>query len=224
MAILFDLDGTLVNSADDMLNAMQALCLEIKKPLVDPKIFINNISFGVKKIFQEVWNMDINSIDKDYLQQLIDRFVTLYKQTNYQNSKLFPGGLALIKQLQQYKLKIGIVTNKPIEFAHKLLQRVDILKYLDCLVTPDMVTNPKPHPEPVLLAIQKLQVSADQCLFIGDSKQDIIAGKQAGVKTVAALFGYIGDVNAARNTWNADYVVDDFQQIWPLIKKIYKLG
>ena len=82
------------------------------------------------------------------------------------------------------------------------------------------MVHPKPAPDPVLLAIEKLETIPDKCLFIGDAEQDIIAGNLAGVKTVGALFGYIGK-NVNTNNWGANYLVNHPTEIWPLIKKLY---
>lgn len=223
MAILFDLDGTLVDTANDIISSINNLCLELGKPTVDPKLLKDNTSFGLEKILSISLNININEINSEDLQKLKNRFRELYRQSNFIESKLFPGIKALINNLQQNNFKIGVVTNKTLEFARLTLQKVDLLDNIDCLVTSDMVPSPKPAPDSVLLAIEKLQADPKKCIFVGDAEQDVIAGNAAGVKTVAALFGYIGDQNIAKS-WPADYFVSQPTEIWPLLRNMYLLS
>lgn len=220
MAIFFDLDGTLVDTVDDIITALNNLCSELNLPIPDPILIKDNTSFGLEKFLQIVLNTNINEIDPKYLASLKTRFKELYKQTKFANSKLFPGIQNLVDKLQQNKLKFGIVTNKTLEFARLVLDRVNLLTKVDCLVTADMVNKPKPFPDPLFLAIDKLKVDSKDCIFIGDAEQDIIAGNAAGVKTVAALFGYVGDLAVAK-AWPANYFIHQPTEIWPLLKSLY---
>lgn len=220
MAIFFDLDGTLVDTADDIIGAINNLCLELNKPIADPILLKDNTSFGLEKFLQIALNVNIKEIDPKYLLSLKNRFRELYRESEFANSKLFPGIQTLITNLQQNNLKFGVVTNKTLEFAKLVLDRVGLLTKIDCLVAADMVPKPKPSPDSLLLAIEKLQVNPKDCIFIGDAEQDIIAGNAAGVKTVAALFGYIGDLAMAK-TWPADYFIDRPTEIWPLLHSLY---
>lgn len=223
MAILFDLDGTLVDTADDIISAINNLCVELNKPIVDPKMLKDNTSFGLERILPIALNINIKEIDLEDLKKLKNRFRELYRESNFIGSKLFPGIRSLISNLQQNGFKIGVVTNKTLEFARLVLDKVDLLSTVDCLVAADMVPKPKPAPDSVLLAMEKLQVNSKECIFVGDAEQDIIAGNSAGVRTVAALFGYIGDKAIAKG-WPANYFVTQPTEIWPLVQSIYSLS
>lgn len=220
MGILFDLDGTLVDTAGDILEAINNLCIELGQPIADQTLLKNNTSFGLKKLLSIALNMNIQDLDEIKFKPLKDRFKYLYSKTNFIQSVLFPGIQELLDNLKMHNFKVALVTNKHYEFAYLILKKLNMLKYLDCIVTADMVVQPKPAPDPVLLAIEKLETIPDKCLFIGDAEQDIIAGNSAGVKTVGALFGYI-DKNVNTNNWGANYLVNYPTEIWPLIKKLY---
>jgi len=220
MAIFFDLDGTLVDTCDDIILAINNLCLELNKPLADYKLLKAHISFGIEKILTIALNLNITDLSVEKLTKLKNRFRELYKQSKFQSSKLFPGLKLLITKIKQNNLKIAVVTNKTLEFAVPVLEQVQLTAHIDCLVTSDMVPKPKPAPDLVLLAINKLQVKPKDCVFIGDAEQDIVAGNLAGVRTVAALFGYIGDLQLALN-WPANYFVKKSTDLLPLINKLY---
>jgi N-acetyl-D-muramate 6-phosphate phosphatase len=220
MAILFDLDGTLIDSAQDIINAINDLCKELGKPIVNPQLLKDNTSFGLDKLLPIGLGIDINTIDPKSLEGLKARFRYFYKRSKFTNSTLFPGVIELIDHLHNNHFKVGIVTNKSLELSTMISERVNLLNRIECLVAADMVINPKPSPEPVFLALEKLQDRAEDSLFIGDAEQDIIAGNAAGVKTVAALYGYIGDPILAKS-WPANYFVDDPKEIWPLIYSLF---
>jgi N-acetyl-D-muramate 6-phosphate phosphatase len=223
MAILFDLDGTLVDSAADVIYAINCLSRELGKPLVDPQLLKDNTSFGLNRLFQLALDLNLESIDPSELNALKARFGDFYKKSNFVNSKLFPGIQDLIDNLCQNKVKIGVVTNKSLEFSKIVLEKVGLIERFNCLIAADSVKNIKPSPEPVLLAMKQLHVSPKDCLFIGDAEQDVIAGNAAGVRTVAALYGYVGAIEAAK-CWPANYFVNDSTEIWPLVCSLYKLN
>ncbi len=222
MAILFDLDGTLIDTAGDIIEVINALCKELNKPIVDHNLLKDNISFGLERILSVALNIDASSLSNEDLSKLVNRFKILYRQSTFGTSKLFPGIEALITKIKDAGLKIAVVTNKTLEFAHPVLDNVNLSNKIDCLITSDMVVKPKPHPDPVLLAIKKLQVDSKKCLFIGDAEQDILAGNAAGVKTGVALFGYVGNRKSALS-WPANYFLKDPQDIWPLVSSLYYL-
>ena len=219
MAILFDLDGTLIDTANDIIWAVNALCVELNKPLTDVNLLRDNVSFGLETILT-VASINVKDLSDVELKRLKHRFKELYKQSNFRSSKLFPGVDLIITDIKQKGLKIGVVTNKTLEFAQPNLEKVNLSNKIDCLITSDMVANPKPYPDSVLLAIKTLQVDPKDCLFIGDAEQDIIAGNAAGVKTAVALFGYVGDQKTALS-WPANYFLKTPIEIWSLVDSLY---
>lgn len=220
MAVFFDLDGTLVDTSQDIILAINNLCLELNRPLADQKLLKDNISFGIEKLLPIAFNIEITDLTTQELVNLKNRFKLLYKQSKFKTSKLFPGLNKLINYLKQRNIKIAVVTNKVAEFAIPILKQVNLIDQIDCLATSDMVTHPKPAPDLVLFAMDKLQINPKKCIFVGDAEQDIIAGKVAGVTTIAALFGYVGNVQDALK-WPADYFVEQPNDLLSLINKIY---
>ena len=220
MAIFFDLDGTLVDTCQDIIIAINNLCRELNRPEAHHQLLIDHVSFGIEKILQVALNIKIADLSESELIKLKNKFKELYKQSKFKSSKVFPGLNLLITDLKKKGIKVAVVTNKPAEFAIPILEQVNLINQMDCVVTSDMVLNPKPAPDLVLLAINKLKADPKKCLFIGDAEQDIIAGNAAGVKTIAALFGYVGDINTALN-WPANYFVNKSTDLLSLINKIY---
>lgn len=220
MAVFFDLDGTLVDTCQDIMLAINNLCRELDKPLANQKLLKDNISFGIEKILPIALNIKVTDLTQKELLTLKNKFKLLYKQSKFQASKLFPGVKELINYLKKQNIQIAVVTNKVSEFAIPILEQVNLIDQIDCLATSDMVICPKPAPDLVLFAIDKLQVNPKKCIFIGDAEQDILAGKAAGVKTIAALFGYVGNVQNALK-WPADYFVEKPTDLLSLINKIY---
>ena len=223
MAVLFDLDGTLIDTANDIIWAIYVLCVELNKPLADVNLLKDNVSFGLEKILGVALNVNPEDLSDIELKKLKNRFKELYKQSSFVSSKLFPGLNSIITKIKRRGLKIGVVTNKTLEFAVPNLEKVNLSSKIDCLVTSDMVPKPKPSPDSVLLAIKTLQVDPKDCLFIGDAEQDILAGNAAGVKTAVALFGYVGDSKLALS-WPANYFLKKPTDIWSLVNSLYFLG
>ena len=134
--------------------------------------------------------MSLSPNEADF-EALRARFLDLYEARQHLGSALFDGFDAVLTNLDAADLPWGIVTNKPARFAVPLLEQLDLSHRIACLVTPDDVGSPKPHPESLFLACSQLKVSPSHALFIGDALNDIVAGRDAGVRTLTALYGYI---------------------------------
>ncbi|MDC9715567.1 MAG: HAD-IA family hydrolase, partial [Gammaproteobacteria bacterium] len=130
------------------------------------------------------------------------RLLQIYTDNIDKYSKTFDGIDALIKQIKQQKLLWGVVTNKPENLTHLLLEKLSIKP--DVVVCGDTLKYNKPHPAPLLYACAKLAVKSESCLFIGDDKNDMLAGQNAGIKTVAVTYGY-GKIG---QDWNYDFLID----------------
>lgn len=220
MAILFDLDGTLLDTSHDIHDAVNALLSEEKRRQVSYDSVRQRISFGGKKILPHAFNLDPeNSVaDKQYLEKLIPRFLELYRQTNFVHTKAFPGIDQLLDDLESLKLTWGIVTNKIQALTDPLLKITGYYDRSACIVSGDTASKPKPHPEPLHYACNLLQDKAHNCVYVGDSESDIQAGKAAGMTTIAVSFGYI-PANVSVSNWQADYIAHSAAEILPWVKK-----
>jgi phosphoglycolate phosphatase len=136
-----------------------------------------------------------------------DEFLQIYENNLCCDTRLFPGIAELIDHLENMKLPWGIVTNKAERFALPLMQQLGYSTRAACIIGGDTTGHMKPHPAPLLAAARILAWSPSNCVYVGDDERDILAGKAAGMRTVAVRFGYLNGSNP--DQWNADLVVDE---------------
>ncbi len=201
--VLFDLDGTLIDTAPDMAAALVKLCEEEKQPVLEYKTIRPHVSNGSVALVKLAFG---NQLDKHRLEQLKTRYLAIYKNNLAVESKLFDEMDAVLLELEKQQIKWGVVTNKPGWLTLPLMQALKLDKRATCIVSADSTKNRKPHPEPMYYACKLSNSLASECLYIGDAKRDIEAGHNAGMKTMVALYGYISaDDNPA--TWHAGFSI-----------------
>ena len=204
--ILFDLDGTLVDTAPDLGHALNLqLQRHGKTPLPDARIrpFASHGSRGLIGLGFGITPADANFI------ALRDEYLSIYDTVFTRSPVLLPGIANLLLAIENKELKWGIVTNKPRRFTIGLIESMglNLEKRAVCIVCGDDAPQPKPSPATLLMACEKIGVKPEQCVYVGDAERDIIAGKAAGVQTVLALFGYI-DVTDKPAEWGADVMIN----------------
>ena len=133
-------------------------------------------------------------------------------------TELVSGMDFMLNELENMSIKWGVVTNKHYKFASKIIEGLNIKDRSSCLITGNMVNNPKPSPEMLLKAVELLRLDVNDVMYIGDDERDIIAGKSAGMKTVIANFGFIKD-NVNYNSWGSDYILNRPQELLDILKK-----
>ncbi len=210
-AVLFDLDGTLIDTAPDFIRIIKDLCREDGREAPSDAAIREQVSAGaramVKLIFGEKF-ADVADDDPEllnYRQVFLDR----YQADICVDSQVFAGLDQLLISLENQGVPWGIVTNKPRYLAEELLAKLTLDTRCAVLVCPDDVKNTKPDPEPMYLACDTIKVDPAACIYIGDHHRDIAAGKAAGMTTVVAKFGYLSaDDLANLDTWGADAVLD----------------
>jgi 2-phosphoglycolate phosphatase len=211
--VLFDLDGTLVDTAPDLGYALN-LQLERhgKTALSDAKIrpVASHGSRGLIGL-----GFGVTPSDDSFL-SLRDEYLDLYNQVFTRSPKLFVGMDEVLNTLDKQKLKWGIVTNKPRRFTIPLVASLDLLERAACVVSGDDAAKPKPSPETLLLACKEARVNPENCIYIGDAARDIEAGKAAGMKTVVALFGYLDKIDTPHE-WGADAMIKSPAEILKLL-------
>ena len=206
--ILFDLDGTLIDTAPDLAYALNTLLLEngfSEKPYEQIKPLV---SFGGKALIQFGFDCDESHPEFSNRHQKI---LKIYTDNIDQFSKTFNGIDALLEDVKDRKMFWGVVTNKPENLTHLLLDKLALKP--DVVVCGDTLEYNKPHPAPLLYACAQLGVSPQDCLFVGDDKNDIVAGKNANIKTVAVSYGY----GKVEQNWNYDYLIDSPGELLALI-------
>jgi len=209
-AILFDLDGTLVDTAPDFFAVVNGLRKEQGKPQLAEEAIREQVSNGGSALTRITFDyppqagLDLTTAPQvfiDHRQQILDRYLD-----NIGNlSGYFPGFDAVLSELKKQGIRWGIVTNKPRLYTEALLNKLNI--HCDVVVCPDDVSKSKPDPEPLRKAAAILGLNAEQCWYVGDHIRDIQAGKAADMFTLAAGFGYIEADDRAEN-WQADAIID----------------
>lgn len=215
-AVLFDLDGSLVDTAPDFYRICSELLEEEGYPSIRYETLRLSVSNGGRAVIQTAFQ--INEEHPDF-ERLLTEMLKRYEENPAQNSALFSGFDALLTWLEHQEIPWGIVTNKPARFTHTLIKQMDLFDRCAVIICPDDVKRSKPDPEGLLLACQKLNKDAKNTLYIGDHLRDIEAGKAAGMKTLALSFGYL-QPNEDPTAWGSDYIADKPADVMALLKSL----
>ena len=203
-AVLFDLDGTLADTAPDLGESANLLLAEeghAAKPLAMLRPFTSQ---GVRGLLKA--GFDIDATDPHY-ERLSHRFLEIYEQRLCAATRLFDGIPELLDTLESLNLGWGIVTNKRMRFTDPLADLLHLTPRTHCVVSGDTTAEAKPSPLPIEHACRLLNCRPERTLYVGDDRRDIIAGRAAGCQTVAVSYGYLGD-GGPLHTWGADLIID----------------
>ncbi len=200
--VLFDLDGTLADTAPDLAHVLNLLLAEEGKAVLPYETIRPVVSHGATALIR----LGFGAIADAELERLRQRFLALYTDNLVRHTQLFPGMVELLAELKRRGLNWGIVTNKPAFLTDPLVANLPLPSPPASVVSGDTTTNRKPHPEPMLLACTQAGSQPAQCLYVGDAERDIEAGRRAGMKTLVALFGYISQDDRPER-WGADGLI-----------------
>ncbi len=212
-AVLFDLDGTLVDTAPDLGYALNLQRQRHGKPALSDAIIRPVASHGSKGLLG--LGFGITPYDAAFA-QMREEYLNIYDEVFTRSPKLFDGMAALLQAIEKKEIKWGIVTNKPRRFTNRLVESMGLHRRAACVISGDDASQPKPSPATLLLACQRLAILPQDCIYIGDAERDIQAGKAAGMRTAIALFGYI-DVSDKPAEWGADAMISTPQQALELL-------
>ncbi|MBI1889738.1 MAG: HAD-IA family hydrolase [Burkholderiales bacterium] len=201
-AILFDLDGTLADTAPDLAAAVNKLRADRGLPLTPFELLRPVASAGARGLIGVAF--DIAPGDAGYDALRIE-FLDNYAAAMAVHTRLFNGIAELLNDLETNNIRWGIVTNKPARFTDTLAPLIGLQKAA-CLISGDTTPHAKPHPAPLLEAARRLTLTPQECWYVGDDLRDIQAGHAAGMATIAAGWGYCGAIEPA--SWNADALVE----------------
>jgi 2-phosphoglycolate phosphatase len=222
-ALLFDLDGTLMDTAPDFFPTVNTLRKEHGLPPLADNLIRQQVSNGGRALTRLALDMPQvteNSEGDEVFEGKRQRLLDLYVEHIASQSNLFPGMIELLETCNKNALPWGIVTNKPRLYTEILLERLakrlPILDQCAVVVCPDDVERTKPFPDPLYLAADKLQLGAKNCWYLGDHIRDIDAGKAASMFTIATLYGYIEPHDKAED-WEADIMVNTVEEITDLL-------
>ena len=212
-AVLFDLDGTLIDTAPEFIQIGLQLRAEAGLAPVDSETIWHSVSNGAIGMVEAALEM---SADDPAFEQWRQRFLTLYETGLGNLSHPYPALPELVADLHKAGIAWGVVTNKLSRFALPLMNKMSFDPAAGAIVTPDHVELPKPDPESILLACEQLACEPTETLFIGDHLRDIEAGRGAGCFTIAAAYGYLAPQEVTTN-WQADAVAENSRELAEMI-------
>jgi len=202
-AVLFDLDGTLADTAPDLAHALNEVRREqglAPLPFADIR---PSVSHGATALIRLGFGL---APEEAAFEPLRQRLLEIYREQLTLHTRLFPGMAELLEALEARGLPWGVVTNKPAWLTEPLLAGLGLAARTGCIVSGDSTAKRKPHPEPMLRACRLLGMDQAHCLYVGDAQRDIEAGRRAGMKTLVALFGYLDDDDRPQD-WQADGLI-----------------
>lgn len=212
--VLFDLDGTLLDTAPDFTACLNAQRLRHGLEALPAETVRRSVSNGARAMVKLGFGLAPD--DRDYA-RIHSEFLDAYEANLAVDSCLFPGMESVLAWLEEQGIPWGIVTNKPSRFTLPLLAGLDLARRCAVTVCPDDVVQRKPHPEALLLAGSRLGIDLSRGIYVGDHIRDIQAGREAGMLTIAARYGYIEEPEELVE-WEADIVIDDAQELLELLQ------
>ena len=216
-AVLFDLDGTLLDTAPDFIIAVNQLRNDRGLENLSDQTITVQVSNGSAVLTQLALNINPNDPDFDLARQ---QLLNYYLSCIGTRSALFSGYDKLLDALKNAGISWGIVTNKPLLYSHALLEKLQLANDCKVLICPDHVDHPKPDPAGLLLAAQQLKCPVSDIIYVGDHQRDIEAGNRAGMKTIAVAFGYI-EPSDDIDSWQADFIAEQTEDIKPIVESVF---
>jgi phosphoglycolate phosphatase len=217
-AVLFDLDGTLIDTAPDMVRVLADMldayaADALPYPLV--RSTVSNGSLGLVRL-------GFPQASEDRLRELQLEYLERYEQEVCRDSALFPDLAEFLARMDRHGRPWGIVTNKPERMTHPLLQALSLTERAACTVSGDTLPQRKPDPAPLLFACEQAGVRPEDSVYVGDALRDIAAGRAAGMFTVAAAYGYITSDDSP-DRWQADSIAADTSELTTILEKAVSL-
>jgi phosphoglycolate phosphatase len=213
-AVVFDLDGTLVDTAPDLMAATNhVLSLLRRRPITMPEVraFVGR---GARKLIERGVAATGDAIDEASLTYYHAEFLRHYEGHTADRSEIFPGAVTLLKRLADSGIKAGVCTNKPEGLSRLLLDTLDLSRFLGAVVGPDTIGIGKPDAAPYLETVKRLGVAPQHSILVGDSEIDILTARAAGVPIVAVSFGYTAKPIIE---YGPDHLVAHFDEIWDIL-------
>jgi 2-phosphoglycolate phosphatase len=198
-AVLFDLDGTLLDTAPDMVGALNALRREESLPLMPYDSIRSAVSHGAVRVVKA----GFPDADPEAALRLQRRFLEIYRGALSRETRLFPGMSDVLDALARLSIKSGIVTNKAAWLTEPLLEELGLRERFACVVSGDTLAERKPHPLPLLHAAALAEVSPGECIYVGDAERDVQAAHAAAMPALVANYGYVRADEDTRQ-WGGD--------------------
>lgn len=213
-AVFFDLDGTLLNTAPDLITALNQALLHFGFSSVSEPEITPFISYGALAMIEQ--SVPAHT-DENRKNEILNWLIDYYENHIADFTQPYEGMLTILDTLDEHAIPWGIVTNKRERLAIPLMKALNLFERSACLICGDTTAHSKPHPEPMLAACKQVEVSAKQCIYIGDAQHDITAGNYVNMKTFAATYGFL-KADDTPESWGADVLIDHPLQILDWIK------
>jgi 2-phosphoglycolate phosphatase len=217
-SVLFDLDGTLIDTAPDMVAVLVAMQADRGHDPVDYKLARSNVSNGAIGLIR----LAFPGLDDAAEKQLHVEFLDRYEVSVCDKSRVFSGLGDLLDRLDDAAYPWGVVTNKPGRMSEPLLAALNLSSRMACIVSGDTIAERKPHPAPLLLASRTTGIAPQNTVYVGDAARDIEAGRAAGMYTVGAAYGYITEDDDPRS-WEADVLAANTEELTQILLEAVNL-
>ena len=212
-AVLFDLDGTLIDSAPDLGAAADAMRTARGLPSIESATYRPMAGAGARGMLGVAFGLTPDHPD---FESLREEFFCNYERRLTQNTLVFPGVADLLGELVQRGTPWGVVTNKSSRFTLPLTAAMPLFATAGTIISGDTTAHAKPHPLPLLEAARRLNVEPERCVYVGDDERDIVAGLAAGMATVAVTYGYLGQ-KSDTSQWGAHATINSAHELLQLI-------
>lgn len=213
-AVLFDLDGTLIDSAPDLGAAVDKMRTDRFMDPLPLSHYRPMAGAGARGMIAVAFGLSPEDAEFEALR---DEFFFNYEARLVKDTYVFDGIAELIARICDRGIKWGVVTNKSARFTLPLTRAIPLFSTAQAIISGDTTSFAKPHPAPLLEASRQLGLPPARCVYVGDDERDIIAGRAAGMPTVAAAYGYLGQV-ADTDNWNADFTIFNPLELLTLLK------
>lgn len=214
--VLFDLDGTLIDTAPDLVACLNQTLIEYNFEPVSFDFVKPNVSFGAVAMIDA--SID-KHVDTPTRERLLETMLSLYENNIATHSDLFEGMRDVLAFIESHRIPWGIVTNKRKRFTLPLVEAFNLGSRAACVISGDSTPTPKPHPAPLFAACEQAGVLASECVYIGDAAHDIVAGNTANMYTLAAVYGYLQPDDQPEN-WGAEALIHSPAQLLTWLKNV----
>lgn len=211
-AIIFDLDGTLIDSAPDIQSSINAVLGDDDLPPLSLPVVTSFIGNGISHLVSQAYQHHGKILDVTELMDRTSRFSDVYANNANRQTQAFPGVMEAVRHLFDEGVKLGICTNKPALLAEKILVGLHLRTLFDAVIGGDSCKTRKPHPEPLLACCDALHADRDRCLYVGDSETDVRAARSAGLTVMLVTYGY---TNLPVETLGADSLLTSLRELQP---------
>ena len=217
-AVIFDLDGTLVDTAPDLHAATNHVLATLKRQAITMEQVRAFVGHGAKALIARGCEATGDPVDPRAIETLYQEFVIYYAANIAANSRPYPGVVNLLQQCQDKGLALGVCTNKLESLSNQLLITLDMKKYFGAVVGPDTIGIAKPDPRPYQETLSRLGRNGSTSILIGDSETDILTGQNAKVPVIAVSFGYTAQ---SVSSFNPTHIIDHFDEAWPILQSYF---